>query len=536
MKSMMLPVLFVCVMTTIGLAQPDQRVSRYRQQLADQLADQLKAVESLEQELVKLKSSFQEQVRTGSSGVNWRDLSSEERSKLRSRYFEQRQAQREMMQAIDKQISVLKGRREMQEEHDETVRQLEAMLNLAHQEKADITAECLSAMVERYQSAFEKKLIALGMSSEPQASEKATESRKQFMPGQLWLDNKGLHINAHGGGVLFTKGRYYWFGEHKTEGRGGNQANIGVHCYSSTDLYNWTDEGIALAVSNDAGSDIVKGCVLERPKVIYCGATGKFVMWFHLELKGRGYEAARTGVAVSDQVTGPYRFIKSLRHNAKLWPENMTREQHTGAASEEGLEGWSDAWKEQVKNGLFVRRDFEGGQMARDMTLFVDEDGKAYHIHASEENQTLHIAQLSDDYLSFNGRYIRISPGGHNEAPAVFKRKGKYYMISSGCTGWTPNAARSAVSDSIWGPWKMMENPCVGINPNNVLGPEKTFGGQSTHVLPVQGKKDAFIAMFDMWRPRNAIDGRYLWLPIQFTEQHFEVKWVTQWDLSVFDQ
>ena len=32
---------------------------------------------------------------------------------------------------------------------------------------------------------------------------------------------------------------------------------------------------------------------MERPKVIYNKQTGKFVMWFHLELKGRGYGPAR---------------------------------------------------------------------------------------------------------------------------------------------------------------------------------------------------------------------------------------------------
>lgn len=44
------------------------------------------------------------------------------------------------------------------------------------------------------------------------------------------------------------------------------------------------------------------------------------------------------------------------------------------------------------------------------MTLFVDDDGTAYHIYSSEENLTLHIAELSDDYLSHTGKYIRIFP------------------------------------------------------------------------------------------------------------------------------
>ena len=41
--------------------------------------------------------------------------------------------------------------------------------------------------------------------------------------------------------------------------------------------------------------------------------------------------------------------------------------------------------------------------MSRDMTLFVDDDGKAYHIYSSEDNLTLQIAELSDDYLSHTG-------------------------------------------------------------------------------------------------------------------------------------
>ena len=76
----------------------------------------------------------------------------------------------------------------------------------------------------------------------------------------------------------------YWFGEHKTEGSAGNLAQVGVHCYSSKDLYNWKDEGIALSVvPDDTTSHIVKGCVLERPKVIYNKKNDQYVMWFHLE-------------------------------------------------------------------------------------------------------------------------------------------------------------------------------------------------------------------------------------------------------------
>lgn len=348
-----------------------------------------------------------------------------------------------------------------------------------------------------------------------------------FKPGEVWPDEQEKHINAHGGGILYYEGKYYWFGEHKTQGRGGNTAMVGVGCYSSENLYDWKNEGIALAVSDDPTSDIVKGCVIERPKVIYNTTTRKFVMWFHLELKGQGYKAARTGVAVADKVAGPYQFIRSSRVNAGQWPVEFSSEMKSDYR-ESIHEWWTPEWRKEVDNGLFVRRDFEQGQMARDMTLFVDDDGTAYHIHSSEENLTLHLAELSPDYLSFTGKWTRIFPGGHNEAPAIFKHEKKYYMITSGCTGWDPNAARSAVAPSIWGPWKELGNPCQGE------GAELTFGSQSTFVLPVSGLNEAYIFMADRWRPGNPIDGRYVWLPISFEENRPVIQWKDCWDLSVF--
>ncbi len=349
-----------------------------------------------------------------------------------------------------------------------------------------------------------------------------------FQPGQIWPDTDGTHINAHGGGILFHEGTYYWFGEHKTSGRGGNTARVGIRCYSSTDLYHWQNEGVALSTIDEPGSEIVPGCVMERPKVIYNERTGKFVMWFHLELKGRGYRAARTAVATGDHVTGPYTYLRSFRVNPGIWPMDFPDEFKRGGDPEQ-VESWTPEWINAVKEGLFVRRDFEKGQMSRDMTLFVDDDGKAYHIHASEENLTLHIAELTPDYLDFTGKWIRVQPTGHNEAPAVFKHQGKYYMITSGCTGWEPNAGRSFVAGSIWGPWTPLGNPFRGEHS------EVSFFSQSTYILPVKGKDGAFIYMGDRWKPQNPIDGRYIWLPVRFEEERPILEWYDEWDLSNFN-
>ncbi len=124
-----------------------------------------------------------------------------------------------------------------------------------------------------------------------QATRPATmESPPPFRPGALWPDTSGVPINAHGAGFLFANGTYYWYGEFKTAGEGGNRANVGhsLNVYPRADLYHWKNEGIALKVSDDPASDIVKGCVMERPKVLYNEKTRLYVMWFHLEPSGRG--------------------------------------------------------------------------------------------------------------------------------------------------------------------------------------------------------------------------------------------------------
>ena len=360
------------------------------------------------------------------------------------------------------------------------------------------------------------------------------KTNNSFHPGQLWPDNQGVHINAHGGGILFHDGAYYWFGEHKIAGEAGNAAHVGVRVYSSRDLYNWRDEGIAFAVSDDPKSPIVRGCILERPKVIFNPRTKKFVMWFHLEPKGAGYAGSLSGVAAADKVTGPFEFLRAFRPNAGVWPENVPAAEKFPLSVEElarlgemDLAGGPRPW---YPKQLLFRRDFAGGQMARDMTLFVDGDGSAYHIYASEGNGTLHISRLTDDYLSTAGKFIRVLPGRFNEAPAMLKHGGKYFLFTSDCTGWSPNPARLLAADSIFGKWEELGNPCLGTGAQIT----NTFNSQSTFILPVRGRAEAFIFMADRWNPQNAIDGRHVWLPVEFRNGVPVISWHDEWDLNVF--
>lgn len=329
-----------------------------------------------------------------------------------------------------------------------------------------------------------------------------------FMPlvsGERFPDTDGNHINAHGGMILEKDGTFYWYGEHRGDGKT-KKSQDGVACYTSTDLKHWRNRGIVLAVSETPGHPLERGCIIERPKVVYNALTGKYVMWFHHEEKGRGYDAANSAVAVADNPLGPFSLLRAGRVNAGVWADNATAKARNADFCDT-LTWWTPQWREAVSDGLFHARDLGGGQMARDMTLFVDDDSKAYHIYSSEENLTLQIAELDSTYTRHTGRYIRIFPGGHNEAPALFKHDGTYWMITSGCTGWEPNEARLMRADSIMGPWTQLPNPCRGE------GAKRTFESQSTYVFCLDGN---YTFMADRWTPGNLADSRHLWLPIRF--------------------
>jgi hypothetical protein len=168
--------------------------------------------------------------------------------------------------------------------------------------------------------ALHRLLIVAAICCCVSAADRTASASSNFRPGELWPDTDGVHINAHGGGVLVYNGTYYWFGESRDRG------TKAVSCYSSKDLYNWKNEGIALAMTaGGPATEISRGNVIERPKVLHNPRTGKFVMWFHTELRGQDYNAARTSVAVSDHITGPYALVRSYRPNAGQWPLNLLK-------------------------------------------------------------------------------------------------------------------------------------------------------------------------------------------------------------------
>jgi hypothetical protein len=298
------------------------------------------------------------------------------------------------------------------------------------------------------------------------------------------LDTDGLPIQAHGGGILRVNEKFYWYGENKSlPNRPGKHHVdvIGVNGYVSSDLFTWKNLGLVLpAVKDDPEHDLHPSHVLERPKVLHHKATGKFVMWMHIDRTG--YQYARVGVAVSERPEGPFTYLRSFRPH---------------------------------------------GQESRDMTVFQDIDGSAFLIHSSEGNATLHITRLSDDYLDVTGQPTRQFVGKFREAPCVVRHGAKLFMVTSGCTGWSANPASYATADHVLGPWTDRGNPCVGTDAQVA----KTFDSQGTFILPVEGRPGRFVFLADRWNREQLSDSRYVWLPMTIEREKLVIEWCDEWNI-----
>lgn len=372
-----------------------------------------------------------------------------------------------------------------------------------------------------------------------------------FRPGQAWLDTSGKPIQGHGGQVLpdpAGSGNYYWFGEDRTHGY---QPMDGIHAYSSSDLYNWDDQGVVMRAATsraqldedpyfsdlyadytDIQKDIAfldldrdgtlydhgQAVIFERPKVAYNSATDQWVMWIHTDgptpFSSAQYAKATAGVAVADEPFGPYRYVDSYRLN--YVPADDPDNKYPSQLG-----------------------------MARDMNLFVDtgdtDSGgdEAYIVYSSEENLTMYVSSLDASYtflqtypddaekgVDFTNNW----PGGQREAPAMFKYDQTYYMITSGATGWDPNPADYATASNPLGPWTRHGNPATAENGGK---PATTHGSQSTSVITIDEDAGKFIYMGDRWTPSDLANAPYVWLPLDFGEEEsMSLPWMDEWRLE----
>lgn len=343
-----------------------------------------------------------------------------------------------------------------------------------------------------------------------------------FRPGQVWLDTDGKRIQAHGGSVMYIDGTYYWYGENKENTDGISDVwHWGVKCYSSTDLYNWKDEGIIIPPDlDDPESPLHPSSCMDRPHIIYNRQTQKYVCW--LKIMGKGMIQTET-VLTADHILGPYTIVRKNLHPL--------------------------------------------GMSAGDFDLAVAEDGKAYYYFERVHSETI-CADLTEDYTDVTGYYSthfpRSGPPYVREATAHFIRNHKHYLITSGTTGYLPNPSEVAIADTWHGPYKVLGNP----HPDDLS--QTSYHSQVSSVFKVEGKKDLYIAVADRWLP-HAMDKQYpvykemfekifsghadefdfsrmgeqvvestaiadyVWLPFRFDGEMAYLDWKDEWSLDDYE-
>jgi len=290
-------------------------------------------------------------------------------------------------------------------------------------------------------------------------------------PGEIWPDENGNHIQAHGGGIIKIEETYFWYGEQR-----GNIADPEyryVSCYSSTDLINWKYRGNVIKMAKP--DSLSPNWVLERPKVFYNHKTGKYVMYFHID---DDYKLAQVGVAVCDKPDGEFRYIKRFRPL---------------------------------------------GHESRDIGQFIDDDGTAYLVF-EDRPFGFRIAKLSDDYMTIEKEMTLVK--APMEGGAIVHYNGLYYSIGSELTGWNANPNKYASAPALEGPWTEFKD----IAPPAV----KTYGSQSTMLIKVVGtKKTTVIFMGDIWKPETQYDSRYLWMPLEIGDGKLWLPEPKPWKIDV---
>jgi len=274
-----------------------------------------------------------------------------------------------------------------------------------------------------------------------------------IVPGADWTDTDGNPIQGHGAGFIKVDSTYYWFGEDKSLN---SILFHAISCYTSTDLGTWTRQNNALTPI--AGTMISDENVVERPKVIFNTKNSEYVLWFHSD--NSDYGAAMVGVATASTPCGPYTYLGS--------------------------------WKPL-------------GDDSRDESIFLDDDGTAYLLYASDNNQDFKISMLNADYLNVTEQ-VSIMTGATLEAPGIVKRDDIYYLIASHTTGWDPNPNKVFSATSLAGPWSAQ----VDIAPENV----NTYNSQNAYDMLLG---TSAIYMGDRWNVDLLGSSPYVWFPLSWS-------------------
>jgi hypothetical protein len=293
-----------------------------------------------------------------------------------------------------------------------------------------------------------------------------------FTLGAVRTDTSGRSLQLHGLGIVKVDATWYGFGEGKIGQNSSNTAFQEIPCYSSTDLANWTRQGVALA--RQGSGDLGPNRIVERPKVIYNESTRMYVMYLHID--STSYSDQRVGVATSTTPCGPYSYRGSFQPL---------------------------------------------GNQSRDIGLFQDTDGSAYLL-SENGGRGLRVYRLSSDYLSVAST-VAVLPD--YESPAVIKANGMYYLLVSHLTGWNTNDNVYATAPSLAGPWSSFRNfAAPGTN---------TYNSQTANIITVQGSAaTTYLYAGDRWNLGNMGDSPLIWLPLTIRGTTVNLGQYPSWNLD----
>ncbi len=287
--------------------------------------------------------------------------------------------------------------------------------------------------------------------------------------GAMWKDNRQKDVQAHGAGFVRVNDTWYMIGEDRS-----NSWNPDVNMYSSKDLVNWKFER-KIIENGVTHTSLGNGRMIERPKLMYCRKTGKFVVWCHWE--SSNYGASEAGVFYCDSVNGAYKFH---------WAGRPL------------------------------------GVKSRDCNVFIDDDDTAYFISTIDENRHLGLFRLSDDYLSAV-EYTELFKWQSREAPAIVKVNQVYYMLSSACSGWDPNRCKLSYSRSLTSGWSSLSN----------LGNPLAYDTQAANILTIKGSKaTTYLYVGDRWQDPGLPESKTIIFPISFHENRCTFDYHQQFDIN----
>ncbi|KAL5603203.1 hypothetical protein FOBRF1_010736 [Fusarium oxysporum] len=310
----------------------------------------------------------------------------------------------------------------------------------------------------------------------------ALASAKWIVPGARWYDTDGNLFNAHAGGLCVDResGKFYWFGEHKTEEQ---EEGGGISVYSSDDLATWESHGLAL--KPEEGHEFVSPeSIIQRPKVLYSEETGKYHMWWHAD--DRNYSLLLQGLATSDNITGPYKF------------------QHAVSP----LGNWS-----------------------QDFGAFTDyKTGKSYALYSNGDKvqgRDVYVSEFNKNLTDVEKVTFRFNKYDF-EAPTIIQTEKSYWTFMSHKTGYRPNNVVAMRADKLEGPWSQPFFVAPAYT--------RTFSTQSGFSWRIKGtKKTTYLYMADQWDLPSIWESRNVWLPIEIDEENKSVKvvWHDVYDLNV---